>query len=112
MANDLSPAIISFIIGGGLATLVGTAFKGISALRKGVHAEEREAAAELGEARRVAVRERRIAEVDAVFWMRISARYAAQLERAGIEPNPPNPVPPSERSVNGDGKAPRAAERA
>lgn len=99
--DELVKTLIAFIVGGGLTALVGTLIKGVSALRSGVRAEEREAIAEVGKSRRDAIARARAAEIDAWFWSGVAARYARQLIEAGVEPVPPDPVPPSERAGTG-----------
>lgn len=108
MSDRATDSVVQWLIGGGAVALAAAMWKGINALRLGVRAAERESIADISEGRRAAVRDRSVAERDSAFWQRMAARYAAQLERHGFEPEPPNPVPPSE---NGNGNAPRASER-
>lgn len=97
MANlDLTTVIVALLGGGGVA-LVATAFRGVSTLRTGARAREREAIDDLGDDRKAERTMRRQAERDRDYWNRIAMMYAGQLERAGIPPIPAEPVPPSER---------------
>jgi hypothetical protein len=85
--------LFTVITSSGFIALVATIVKAVRARRGGVRALEREAIADLGD-------DRRVARADARFFARIAGGYARQLRAMGIEPDPPNPVPPSER--NGD----------
>lgn len=90
------PAIIgSLLTTGGLA-FVTNFFRGFGSIRTGVRAREKEAVDDLGDARRNAERDRD-------YWRTTAHRYIGQLVRAGIEPDPADPVAPSER----DGEPPR-----
>lgn len=90
--------VVSLLLGGGAVATLTAGFKGISALRSGARAREREAVDDLGKWRDEADRARRLAERDRDFWRNVAARYAGQLARAGIDPVPADPVPPSERA--------------
>lgn len=90
--------IVGIILGGGGVTFLGAMFKGAESLRSGARAREREAIDDLGRQRDDADERYRWAALDSDFWCRIQARYAAQLLRAGIEPDPADPVPPSRRA--------------
>lgn len=94
LREQLITTLFAFITTGGLAALVGTIIKAVRARREGVRAFEREAISDLG-------RDRRVARLDARFWAGVAGSYARQLRAADIEPEPPNPVPPSERNGNG-----------
>jgi hypothetical protein len=89
--RDSVVAIIVALLSVGGAAVVRNFFTGIKTLRTGARTREREALADL-------VRQRDDAEADLDFWRRTAGRYAWQLERAGHEPNPANPTPPSERT--------------
>jgi hypothetical protein len=105
--NDVQQAVIAAALGGGLTGLIAATFKGISALRSGLKAEERAIVRDLG-------RDRRTARSDARFWASVAGGYARQLHAAGVKPNPPNPVPPSERNVtdsDGNGLSVPAVDR-
>lgn len=88
--EQLVTALFAFITTGGLAALVTTVIKAFRARREGVRALEREAIGDLG-------RDRRLARADARFWSGVAGSYARQLRTAGVEPEPSNPIPPSER---------------
>lgn len=97
-------AIISLVLGAGGVALIRTLLNGVSTLKKGAIAREREAVDAVGRARDDADRGRDAAEKrsrldarDRDYWHRIAAGYAAQLIRAGYEPMPAEPIPPSER---------------
>lgn len=84
-------ALIGLLLGGGGLAFLTNGFRGLSSLRSGAIAREREAVDDLG-------RRFRTSEGDRDFWRRTASGYAGQLERAGIKPVPPDPVPPSERT--------------
>lgn len=94
--NAFITAIIPYIIGGGGVALVGAVVKGWSSLRAGAQSLEREAVANLARMRREAEDELKLVQRDRDYWQLVQARYAAQLLRAGIEPVPADPRPPSE----------------
>lgn len=100
--ETLVTTLFAFITSGGLVALVTTIVKATRARREGVRALEREAISDLG-------RDRRLARADARFFAGIVGTYARQLRAAGIEPDPPNPVPPSERNGNGNGRTDQTA---
>jgi hypothetical protein len=89
--RDSVVAVVVALLSVGGAALVRNLFAGLSTLRSGGRARERETLADL-------VRQRDDAEADRDFWRRVAGRYGYQLERAGIEPTPANPTPPSERT--------------
>lgn len=82
-------------VGGGM--FLTTVFRGLSTIRSGGAAREREAIDYVGRARAEAELRLRISNQDRDYYQRMCARYAAQLARAGIEPDPVNLVPPSDR---------------
>jgi hypothetical protein len=90
MRESIVAIIVALLSVGGAAWLR-TLFTGVKTLRTGARAREREALADL-------IQRREDAERDRDYWRRICGGYAWQLERAGIEPKPANPVPPSERT--------------
>lgn len=97
MNQDLQSAAVTFLLGGGLTALIGALAKGLVSLRSGARAYEREAVADLARARDEADERCRIATADGDYWHAIAGRYLFQLVKANIDPNPPDPVPPSER---------------
>jgi hypothetical protein len=90
-AGDAVVAVIIALLSVGGAAFIRNLFAGWKTLRTGAQARERKAIADL-------IQRREDAEADRDFWRRIAGRYAYQLERANIEPNPANPTPPSERT--------------
>ncbi len=90
-ALDALVAVIIALLSVGGAAFVRNLFAGWKTLRSGAQARERKAVADL-------IQRREDAEADRDYWRRIAGRYAGQLERFGHEPDPANPVPPSERS--------------
>lgn len=89
--------LVTLLLGAGGVAFLSAMFKGITALRSGARAREREAVDDLGKWRDQIDQARHRAERDRDYWCRIANRYAAQLIRHGIDPDPADPVPPSER---------------
>lgn len=97
MSKDWITAILAILLGtGGIGSLVSTA-RGINSLRTGVRARQREAITDLARSRDQADERAHWAEMDRDYWRAIAARYAYQLIRAGQDPVPADPAPPSER---------------
>lgn len=90
MSSESVVAVIIALLSVGGAAFVKNFFGGVRTLRTGARAREREALADL-------IQRREDAEADRDYWRRIAGRYAWQLVRAGQEPDPVEPVPPSER---------------
>ena len=89
--------VIGLLLGGGGVAFLTTVIRGWSTIRSGAHAREREAIDDLGRMRDDLDERLRWAERDRDYWRQVAARYSGQLARAGIDPVPPDPVPPSER---------------
>ena len=89
---------IGLLLGGGGVAFLTTSIRGWSTIRSGAYAREREASDRLG--RQLEEREEQLAlrSRDADYWRNTAMRYSGQLVRAGIEPVPAEPVPPSERT--------------
>lgn len=100
MPRDLITVVITALISAGGASFVGTLLRGVGRLRSGARAREREAVADLARARDDAEDRCRVETRDRIFWQNVTAQYAYQLRRAGIEPVPADPVPPSERAAH------------
>lgn len=98
------PAIVWALLGSGGLAFITTFFKGLTAIRSGMRAREREAIDDLGEQRRDAARDRD-------YWRNVAYRYQGQLLRADIEPNPAEPIPPSERDTDVWRERPRRGAR-
>lgn len=88
--NELIVPIATLLLGAGGVTFLRTIFTGVGSLRGGARAREREAVNDL------AKRAER-AEADRDLWRDRAGRWCYQLVTAGIEPDPPSPVPPSAR---------------
>jgi hypothetical protein len=93
---DLS-TLVATLLGAGGTLFITAVFKGVTSLRSGARAREKEAVDDLGRWRDDLDKRARTAERDRDYWCRLANRYAAQMIRAGVEPDPPEPVPPSER---------------
>lgn len=87
--------LITFLVGGGLATLVTQIVRGWSSLRTGARASVREVVKDLAAARDEAEDRRGIAQRDCDYWQGVAAGYGYQLRAAGKLPDPVNPIPPS-----------------
>ncbi|WP_420124380.1 hypothetical protein [Nakamurella sp.] len=90
-------AVIGVVLGGGGIAFIQSIFSGVGSLRQGARAHERESVQDLARARDKADDRASRAETDRDFWRNISGGYAYQLRLAGVEPIPPDPVPPSQR---------------
>lgn len=101
--SGLIVGIISLLLGAGGVAFFRTLFGGVSTLRSGAIAREREAVEAVGRARDDADRGRaeaerrlRVKNRDLDYSQRVCAQYAAQLIRAGITPIPAELILPSE----------------
>jgi hypothetical protein len=110
--TDLIPIVITALLGGGGAVFVGTLLKGWSDLRAGARAREREAIADIAEARAQENLRRAAAERDRDYWRSIAARYGYQLRQAGLHPEPEAPEAPSEKDRAGEWRANHRTEPA
>lgn len=89
--TDVLTVLITALISAGGVSFVGAMVRGWGTLRSGARARERETVAEL-------VQSRNWAEADRDFWRDVAGGYRWQLRVAGIEPDPAQPVQPSERT--------------
>lgn len=94
-SNSAWSQIITLILGGAGVTLITTAVWAFNTLRTGARARAREILADLEAARDAAEDRARVKTVEAVFWQGIAGMYGYQLRRAGLDPEPSNPRPPS-----------------
>lgn len=94
---DLS-TLVGMLLGTGGTLFITAVFKGVTSLRSGARAREKEAVDDLGRWRDDLDKRARTAERDRDYYRLVCARYAEQMIRAGMNPNPPEPVPPSERT--------------
>ncbi|TCB97590.1 hypothetical protein E0H26_11780 [Micromonospora zingiberis] len=95
--SEVITAVIAALLGGGGLAFLQAVFSGIGSLRQGARAHERESVRDLSKARDAADDRAARAEADRDFWRNVAGGYAYQLRRAGEEPIPPDPVPPSAR---------------
>ena len=95
---ELLQVIVTFIVGGGLATLVAQIVRGVGSFRSGARATTREVVKDLAAARDEA--EDRLADMvrDKDYWRNTAGSYAFQLRSRGITPDPAEPMSPSERA--------------
>ena len=89
--------VIGLLLGGGGAMFLTTSIRGWSTIRSGAYAREREASDRLGTQLRESEERVAIVARDRDHWRNVAMRYSGQLVRAGIEPVPSDPIPPSER---------------
>lgn len=91
-------ALIAAVLSTGGAAFVKQLTAGWGSLRSGARAREREVITDLARDRDEAEERCRMTERDSAYWQRIANRYAGQLLRYGYDPDPPDPVPPSEQN--------------
>ena len=99
MPADLIATIITVVLSGGALATIQAVFRGVGSLRSGARAREKEAVSDLARWRDELDERARRAEADRDYWRVIAMQYAGQLHRAGLEPKPAEPMPPSERIV-------------
>lgn len=90
-------ALVAAVLSVGGAQFVDRLFKGWTSLRSGAQTRERDAVADLVRARDDAEDRCRVETTDKMYWQGTAGGYYFQLKRGGIEPDPADPVPPSER---------------
>lgn len=95
--SDLIVPLVSALLGGGGVAAIQAFFRGFGTLRSGARALEREAVADLSRARDAADERAEWAEADRDFWHDTAGRWRFQLVTNGIDPMPPDPMPPSAR---------------
>lgn len=95
--SELVVPLVTLILGGGGVAFLRAAFRGFGSLRGGARALEREAVKDLARSRDKADERAEWAEADRDFWHDTAARWKRQLLVNGIDPVPPDPVPPSAR---------------
>jgi hypothetical protein len=89
--------VVGLLLTAGGGAFIAAVLKGLSDLRAGARAGQREAVADLIEWRDDLERQVRQASADRDFWRAVCADRGYQLRQAGIEPRTADPVPPSER---------------
>jgi hypothetical protein len=95
--KDLVVPLVTLLLGSGGALFLQNLFKGLVSLRGGARAREREALGDLARSRDNSDERAEWAEADRDFWHDTAGRWRYQLVTEGIEPVPPDPVPPSQR---------------
>src|SRR4051812_25902379 len=103
-SNTWLPVIVAALMSAGGATFLGSLVRGYSSLRSGARARERETVQDLAQARDEAIGRERAELADSRFWQGVAAKYAYQLRLAGINPDPEQPEPPSERAAREVGR--------
>lgn len=97
MKNELVLPLVTLLLGGGGLAFLQALFRGVGSLRGGARVREREAVNDLARARDAADERAEWAEADRDFWRDLAGRRGYQLVSNHIEPEIPNPVPPSAR---------------
>lgn len=96
-SSDVIQTLVTFLVGGGLVTLIAQVVRGVSALRTGARASTRAVILDLAAARDDADNRAITYQRDSEFWRNTCAAYSFQMRTAGLTPDPTNPVPPSEQ---------------
>jgi hypothetical protein len=86
---------VTFLTGGGAATLIGLVIRSARTLRSGARASIRDVVKDLSAARNAADDRAREAEADLRYFQWLAGGYAYQLRDHGIAPDPATPTPPS-----------------
>lgn len=97
MATNYLPTIVTALLSGGGAVFVSSLVKSYSSLRRGARARERETISDLVARADEADERERTAARDRDYWRGVAGRYGYQLRTAGINPDPQDPVQPSDQ---------------
>lgn len=89
-------ALVTLLVGGGGVTLITKLVRGIASTRAGARASTKAVLQDLAEDRDDKVERNRALERDNEFWRNAAGSYAYQMVKAGMTPEPPTLVPPSE----------------
>lgn len=108
MSGSTLQALLTFVLGGGAIALVTQIVKASRLWRSGRLATTREVIRDIAAARDEAEEREAVLRQEKDFWRGVAADYSFQLRQAGILPNPPDPVSPSERTRAADRLAGRA----
>lgn len=91
------PTILTILLSTGGIAFFSMLGRGIWAVRSGAAAREKETIANVKQMRAEQAAELRSESADRRYWQDIAARYHWQLVSAGYEPDPREPIPPSQR---------------
>lgn len=97
MATNYLPTVVTGLLSGGGALFVSSLVKSYSSLRGGARARERETISDLVARADEADERERVAARDRDYWRAVAGRYGYQLRTAGINPDPQDPVQPSDQ---------------
>lgn len=97
MADSSLPTVLTAILGGGGAAFVVSWAKAWTAVRGGAKARERETINDIEKRADDAVAREQVAQLNADYWRGIAGRYHWQLVSKGVNPDPQDPVQPSDR---------------
>jgi hypothetical protein len=113
LSPEATTALITFIVGGGLAALITQSIKGFGSIRAGARSSTREVIKDLAAARDESEDRESVQRTDANFWRGIAGDYAFQLRSKGHAPVPAEPRAPSEQQrTPGASRRQRRADRA
>lgn len=108
---ELIQTLITFIVGGGLVTLITQSGKVVRSVRSGARASTRDVIRDLAAARDESEDREADRRRDAVYWANIAAGYGYQLRQHGLVPDPEHPMSPSERQREQDRRSRRPTLR-
>jgi hypothetical protein len=91
-------ALLTILLSTGGIAFFSMLGRGVLALRSGAAAREKETIANAKQMRAEQAAELRKESQDRRYWQDIAARYHWQLVSAGYEPDPREPLPPSQRA--------------
>lgn len=95
--SNLLPTVATVILSGGAGAFVISVARSWTTLRRGARARERETINDLMARAEDAEERERVAARDRDYWRQVTGSYGWQLRSAGITPNPPDPVQPSDQ---------------
>lgn len=98
ISSDHIQLVITFVVGGGLLTLVTQLARVFGSFRSGARASTREVIKDLAAARDEAEEREATLRRDKDYWRNVAGAYGFQLRSRGITPDPAEPMSPSERA--------------
>lgn len=91
---DVIKTLVTFLTGGGLIALITGVIRSVRTVRTGALSSTRAVVKGLVEARNEAEDREDAQRRRADYWQDVAGRYSFQLRRAGVTPDPRNPMPP------------------
>lgn len=95
---DWAQTLLTIVLSTGGLAFLSLLGRGWLNLRHGAAAKEQATIANIKQMRLEIADELRVESTDRRYWSDIAGRYHFQLRAAGFEPDPPDPVPPSQRN--------------